>query len=380
MKKTFLILSVIAFIVSGCGQKMTDEKIEAYLVKLYKSVQAAGDVSDWDKLDNANKAFKEKLLDYASNYPSTLTFNFDLLKKEIDVASSEDGFFRIYSWNNCGGGTMQEFENVFQFKSGDNVYTKASKVGDGIFNPFYSQIFTLKANGKTYYLAINNDILSSKDAMQSIKVFTIENNTLNDQVKLFKTKTQLLNEINVSFDFSSVEDRPERPMKLIKYDHAEKTVYIPIVYENGKVTDKYIVYQFNGQYFEHKNTKTPAYLSFLINDFQPYSDDMRSDNLLDITETCFIEVYSEEQTIEYSEAMDDWFLYIAETKEKFAKMGVKGVVGKQFLSFIIDNNEKIIVDTKDRDWGIILYKSGKKPLLVDNVPENWKAISEYLTE
>ena len=266
MKKTILMLTAFALIAGSCSQKMTDEKIEADLVKSYKSIQTARyDDSDLDKLNDANKTFKEKLLDYTSKYPSTLTSKFDLLKKEIDIASSEDGLFRIYSWNTCGGGTMQEFENVFQFKCGDNVYVKASKVGDGIFNPFYSQIFTLKANGKTYYLAINNDILSSQDAMQSIKVFTIENNTLNDQVKLFKTKTQLLNEINVAFDFSSVADRPERPLKLIKYDPAKKTVYIPIVYENGKVTDKYIVYQFNGRYLEHKNAKTPTYLPFLIN-------------------------------------------------------------------------------------------------------------------
>ena len=25
----------------------------------------------------------------------------------------------------------------------------------------------------------------------------------------------------------------------------------PIVFENGKVTDRYTLYQFNGQYFEH---------------------------------------------------------------------------------------------------------------------------------
>ena len=70
-------------------------------------------------------------------------------------------------------------------------------------------------------------------------------------LKLFKTKTDLLNEINVYFDFFSVVDRPERPLRLIKYDTDKKIIYIPIVFEKGKVTDRYILYQFNGQYFEH---------------------------------------------------------------------------------------------------------------------------------
>jgi len=73
---------------------------------------------------------------------------------------------------------------------------------------------------------------------------------LNDTLKLFKTKTNLLNEIEVNFDFFSVVQRPERPLRLIKYDPDKKIIYIPIVLENGKVTDRYILYQFKGQYFE----------------------------------------------------------------------------------------------------------------------------------
>ena len=255
MKKAVIILSILALIASGCGQatkKLTNEQIEKDLVESYKNILSARfDLEDWEKLDVANKVFKEKLINYTSSYLSTLTYGFDSLNKEIKIVTSNDGLFRIYSWDTQQGGTMLDFENVFQYEFDGGVCVKASKTGDGIFNPFYSEIFTLKANGKTYYLAINNDILSSKDVMQSIKVFTIENSSLDDTVKLFKTKTQLLNEINVGFDFFSVVDRPERPVRLIKYDPKKKIVYIPVVLEGGKVTDRYILYQFNGQYFEH---------------------------------------------------------------------------------------------------------------------------------
>ena len=56
--------------------------------------------------------------------------------------------------------------------------------------------------------------------------------------------------ISVEFDFFSVVDRPERPVRVIKYDKSKKIIYIAIVHEDGKVTDKFIQYKFNGNYFE----------------------------------------------------------------------------------------------------------------------------------
>jgi hypothetical protein len=109
----------------------------------------------------------------------------------------------------------------------------------------------LNKNNKTYYLAIKNGILSS----QGIKVFCLENGKLNDTVKIIKTTSGLKNEINFGFDFFSVVDRPERPLKLIKYDSIKKVIYIPIVRGDGKVTKKYILYKFTGEYFERvRNT------------------------------------------------------------------------------------------------------------------------------
>ena len=50
-------------------------------------------------------------------------------------------------------------------------------------------------------------------------------------------------------------DKPERPVRLIKYDKIKKIIYIPIVLEDGKVTDRYIQYKFNGSYFEKVTKK-----------------------------------------------------------------------------------------------------------------------------
>jgi hypothetical protein len=259
LKITIYILTLLFLTTNLFGQTKTIQEIEKDLQQSYKKILSDRfdtDTLAWDKLETDNKIFKEKIINYTSNYPSTLTYNFDSLRKEnIDIVSSEDNFLRIYSWDTWLGGTMHDFENIFQFKSGERIYSKVNydtaTVGEGDYGPFYSQIFTLKANNKTYYLAVNNGIFSTKDASQSIKAITIENNSLIDTLKLFKTKTELLNEIDVSFDFFSVVNRPERPLRLIKYNKDKKIIYIPIVLENGKVTDRYILYQFKGKYFEH---------------------------------------------------------------------------------------------------------------------------------
>ena len=75
-------------------------------------------------------------------------------------------------------------------------------------------------------------------------------NTLNDGVKLIKTKSGLNNTLGFNFDFFSVVDFKERPVILIKYNPALKSFSIPVVLENGEVTDKKIIYKFTGQYFE----------------------------------------------------------------------------------------------------------------------------------
>lgn len=259
MKQTTF-LWILFFVTTDLyGQKFSIEQIDNDLSQSYQKIvsnRLNSDSIDWNKLENDNRVFSEKMLYYTSNYPETLTFKFDSLRKDnIHIVSSDDQLFRIYSWDTWLGGSMRNFKNIFQYKSGNKVYCNAnidtafSEGNDG--GPFYSEIFTLKANNKTYYLAVNNGILSSKDVSQSIKAFVIENNALNDTLKLFKTKTKLLNEIEVYFDFFSVVNRPERPLRLIKYDPNKKIISIPVVLENGKVTDRYILYQFKGKYFEH---------------------------------------------------------------------------------------------------------------------------------
>ena len=104
-------------------------------------------------------------------------------------------------------------------------------------------------------MAVSGGSESTKDAYEIISVYTISNDTLDDKVKLIKTASGLNNSISFEYDFFSVAGKSERPIRLIRYDTDKKIIYIPIVLENDKVTNRYILYQFNGQYFEKIQTQ-----------------------------------------------------------------------------------------------------------------------------
>lgn len=208
-----------------------------------------------DSLESENKKFGTAFLNCLTKNPESIRYPFDSLKKEnIHIAISRDSLFRIYSWDTSEGGTMVDFANIFQYQSGKNVQAKMFKntESEEDYIPFYSEIFTLKNGAKTYYLAVSNGVYSSKDASQSVEVYSIENNQLKRETKWFKTKEGFEDVLSIDFDFFSVVDRPERPLQLIKYDDQKKQISLPVVANDGSVTKDFTVYTFTGQHFEVK--------------------------------------------------------------------------------------------------------------------------------
>jgi hypothetical protein len=239
----FTLLSCLLISINLFGQ--TSSAIEADLRKLFKQI-------DYSSQDNsqANDIFGKKLKYYTEKYPSTIGQDFKLLKKEhLDISTSDDGLFRIYSWDTWTGGTMHYFESVFQYKtSGKTVAVLDTPWSDGDNRPLYDRVFTFRANNKTYYLATYLEVGSSKDAGGGIQIFAVEDNKLNDDVKLIKTKTGLHSQISCGYNFFSVVDWKVRP--LITFNNLTNTIFIPLVDGNGNMTHKHLTYKFNGQYFE----------------------------------------------------------------------------------------------------------------------------------
>ncbi|OON66434.1 hypothetical protein [Hymenobacter sp. CRA2] len=206
-----------------------------------------------DSLVQANERFGRKLLYYTATEPATLHAEFRQLQAErLTIATAPNGQLRIYSWDTETGGTMHFFDNVFQYQTGSRVASQrlpAPTDGQADAQASYSEIFTVQKGPQTYYLGYSNAIYSSSDCYQQVKVFTIDAGQLNPDACLIRTPSGLKNTLGFSFDFFSVVDRPERPVRLITYDPATQILQIPVVWDKGKVTSKRISYRFNGQEF-----------------------------------------------------------------------------------------------------------------------------------
>jgi len=252
-------LLLLSFATTNLANAQTASNLEAVerkLVSYYEKMEAfkAG-YDNYDSLEWYGKQFDSLLYNTLKNDPTSIHYAFRKLQDlgVFWIAQSDDKQLRIYSWDDQMGGTMRSFNCIYQFEISNGVMVErriTDQDGDPI--SFYSKIYTLnRQHLPPVYLAIHNGIYSTKDASQSVSAFAIENDTLNKSIKIFKTKNEYLNTIDVYFDFFSVADRPERPLELITFDKASKKLFIPIVTEDGKVTKRNIIYQYDGTYLKH---------------------------------------------------------------------------------------------------------------------------------
>lgn len=243
---------VLLFGVAAAAQSA--KAIEAELLKHLDTIEKSRDRDS--VLERENRLLKQKLLLHGKKI-ATLKYDFKALAEKMYVTTSKDGKFRVYSWDTNTGGTMKFFDGVYQFQTKrGRVYSQAFP-GAGASDPrgFYSQIFQLDHGKQRAYLANSYSVLSNSLSRQDLKVFAIEGEKLNTNVRLIRTTTALRGSVGFDFDFFSVVDRPERPIKLFHWDEAKKQFRFPVVLADrkfpngGRVTDRFITYRFNGKYF-----------------------------------------------------------------------------------------------------------------------------------
>jgi uncharacterized membrane protein len=230
----------------------TSKAIEADLLTSFKKIYYYRDKNDDEGVGNADDLFAKKLKYYTEKYPFTISQSFVLLKNEqLDISTSDDGLFRIYSWDTWSGGTMHFFESVFQYKVGINTISILdTPKTEGDNRPNYIKLYTFKVNTRVYYLANYSTKGSTKDAGDGIQIFDIENGKLNNDVKIIKTVSGLHSKLYYDYDFLSVLDIASDKQPTIYFDATTQTIHVPVVIDKGKVTNRYIIYKFTGQYFE----------------------------------------------------------------------------------------------------------------------------------
>jgi hypothetical protein len=209
----------------------------------------------YDSLAKYNKEFETFILNFTSQNPKTLTHNFNKIKG-LNIISSEDGLFRIYTWNTYEGGTMQFYRNVFQYNIHGKVYSKFNKKDEEDNGCSFYEINNVEINSKHYYVTTSVSVGSSAVYYYEAKIFSIDNGELNENAKLIKTKSGIKNTLGYEVDLSSSSNRERKDgvesrdyINLI-YDKKNKTIVIPLINEDGKITKNKIKYKFTGNFFE----------------------------------------------------------------------------------------------------------------------------------
>lgn len=253
MRTIFLILalSFVAF-------AQTPAALETKLIGHLKAMEANGSYSgnyDDAKLSAASTAFKEQLLK-AAKRKDTLSYSFTKLGEEMFIRTSRDGKLRVYSWDLQSGGTMHDYDMIVQYVgTGGAIKTWSSEEGDDDSGgSFYHDIFQLNAGAKPVYMLISTSRASSSYNGETLRTVTIDGGVINMKANLIRTSEGVTNSVGFAYDFFSVVDRPERPIKLFKFNESRKEFSFPVVVEDektpqGRVTNKMITYRFNGKNF-----------------------------------------------------------------------------------------------------------------------------------
>lgn len=202
-------------------------------------------------------SYIDHMKDLLSNHPESMDYPFRILvgDKALQTVSSSDNKLRFYNFNRQMGGTMDYFTTIYQTKVGGTVKTTEVKLDEGDSGDYVSEIHAVKGENNSYYIVIANQHASKRDIIQLARAYRIKNGEL-EPIKLFTKKKKAYHEIEVSYDFFSAMDKTnERPIPVIQYDSSTKKFAFALVNKNKEVTDKNLMYQWNGQEFEFQGVE-----------------------------------------------------------------------------------------------------------------------------
>ena len=144
--KTITLLSIF-LTTSAFAQNVKNEerKLNETFAKTNYWASYDGSSDKINALDSVLKydsIFSKQLSKRLKTDPATISYNFKtLVENGMKVVTSEDGNFRIYSWDDETGGTMRRFNKIFQFRNKKKVLAKEITNGnDGADDAFYTQI------------------------------------------------------------------------------------------------------------------------------------------------------------------------------------------------------------------------------------------------
>ncbi len=240
------------------------QKIVHQWVDSTSNISAKSKVNPYDSIAKYDSTIALELDELSLKCPDIFNWgfhSFDSAWAPIFVLTSTDKNFRLYSWDNMQGGTMRSYDDILSYRSkhfqkADYYIAENGKPDNERPVKDYCTLFydllTVKVGKKYFYLAAFHNQYASCSYYDGVQVFTIDSSGLNDTVKLIKTSSGMKNSIvyewkaTGQYHYKGGGDYDIH----VELDQKRQTIKIPVVFDDGHVTKRYIEYRFNGKYFE----------------------------------------------------------------------------------------------------------------------------------
>ena len=274
MKVLFLLCVIISIGLFSCTGKRgnspqrktkgTEQKFIDSLYDIYRS-ETIEDVWDIQLMRKMNVDYISQLI---RDNPQILDLSFEKseefdidLPEYFSLTTSNDSYVRGYNIQTNMKPTNSleyNYRHFIQFRHNGNVYLK--EIIDYFNSPFcIDKIYTVK-EASLYLLSFRMGIMmQGSHYSQIIKAYEIDSEGNFNSKKLFRTKKDILDEIEVLWDYGCIEHneialRKEGYDDEIVYDCSQEKLLVPLVINvsgGSAMTEGNLVYQWRGSYFEY---------------------------------------------------------------------------------------------------------------------------------
>ncbi len=260
---TFLPLVIFLFVTVPHSHAQSVSKIDSKIAALLNKVNYWAEYdyieSKDDSLADANNKLDSFLRKVSASLPVSTKFPF-AEQNGLDLAIAADNKIKVYSWDSRLGGSMRRYNSLAAYQTRNGIKTEEfldlsdsiASSGHMIYSEggyYFDEMVPIKANDHTTtYLLIGSSVESTSERGMIVIALRIVNNEL-IQIPFFKTSTQNLKIISYSYNSVSGSIQGETPVMHLSKDH--KQFFIPIVsgLYNEQITNKYLVYTFDGSNF-----------------------------------------------------------------------------------------------------------------------------------
>ena len=249
---------VFTFLLLSCETISETQRLEEYEKREYAFIEGIENYDDLDLREKANDDFAKWLL------KDTCTFHYNFPNATdsteiVNIAESDDGNIRIYSWDTQLGGTMVCWDNVIQYRSNGKIKSydgsiwsvdESREENEIDFGCWTKAIYTFNRNdGQTIYVTESYFRESSSYGYSTLDAFNISDGKL----KMIEDAFVIPNDnfhLGIEYIIPSwyfLTDGKGWDW-IFSLDRNTQTFYVPVV-DDLELLDQYDLYRFNGNKF-----------------------------------------------------------------------------------------------------------------------------------